>query len=126
MYISLFSLLSIHSGITNYYALSEWFLCSLNPQIGVQLTLLEAIKASITMEELYSKSSEIEGSYHHIASLRRGLQPSYGGHDYHHDPNAMDVDHLTLFLAECTCHMLLRSTWVRMSVDLVGSKVLPV
>ena len=48
-YISSFSLLSVHSGITNYHALLEWFPCGLDPQITVQLTLLGAVKASTTM-----------------------------------------------------------------------------
>ena len=104
-YISSFSLLSVHSGITNYHALSEWFFQGLNLQIAVQLTLLEAVKASTTMEELYSKASEIKGGYCHIASLKRGPQPSYGGSSCHHDPNAMDMDRLTLFPVERACHM---------------------
>ena len=65
-YISSFSLLSIHSRITDYHAVSEWFLHSLNPQIAVQLTLFGAVKTSTTMEELYSKASKIKGSYHCI------------------------------------------------------------
>ena len=103
-YIS-FSLLSVHSGITDYHALSEWFLRGLNPQITVQLTLSGAVKASTTMEELYSKTSEIKGGYCQITSLRRGPQPSYGGGSHHHDPNAMDVDHLMLSLVKQACHM---------------------
>ena len=103
-YIS-FSLLSVHSGITDYHALSEWFLRGLNPQITVQLTLSGAVKASTTMEELYSKTSEIKGGYCQITSLRRGPQPSYGGGSHHHDPNAMDVDRLTLSPVEQACHM---------------------
>ena len=71
-YISSFSLLCICSGITDYHALSEWFLHSLDPQITVQLTLSGAVKTSTTIKELYSKASEIEGSYCHITSLRRG------------------------------------------------------
>ena len=71
----------------------------------VQLTLLGAVKASTTMEELYSKASEIEGGYHHITSLRRGPQPFYGGGSCHHDPNAMDVDHLMLSPVEQACHL---------------------
>ena len=57
------------------------------------------------MEELYSKASEIKRGYHHITSLRRGPQPFYGGSSHHHDPNAMDVDHLTLSLVEWDCHI---------------------
>ena len=30
-YISSFSLLSVHSGITNYHVLLEWFPCGLDP-----------------------------------------------------------------------------------------------
>ena len=77
-YISSFSLLSIQSRITDYHTLSEWFLRGLDPQIVVQLTLLGAVKVSTTMEELYSKASEIEGGYCHITSLRRGPQPLLG------------------------------------------------
>ena len=95
-YISSFSLLSVCSGITDYHALLEWFLQRLNPQITVQLTLSGAVKASTTMEELYSKASEVEGGYCHIVSLRRGPQPSYGRSSHHHNPNAMDIDCLTL------------------------------
>ena len=73
-YISSFSLLSIHSRITNYHVLSEWFFCGLDPYIKVQLTLCEAINAFTTMEELYSKAFEIKRSYHHITMLRRVLQ----------------------------------------------------
>ena len=104
-YISSFSLFSVHSGITNYHALLEWFLQGLDLQIVVQLTLSGAVKAFTTMEELYSKASEIKGGYRHITSLRRGLQPSYGGGSHHHDPNAMDVDHLMLSLVERAHHM---------------------
>ena len=104
-YISSFFLLSVHSGITNYHALLEWFLHSLNTQIAVQLTLYGAIKATIIMEELYSKASEIEGSYCHIITLRKGPQPSYGEGGYHHNPNTMDMDHLMLFPVKHTCHM---------------------
>ena len=57
------------------------------------------------MKELYSKAFEIKGSYHCIALLRRGPQPSYGGGGCHHDPNAMDVDCLTLSLVERAHHM---------------------
>ena len=73
-YIFSFSLLSIHSGITDYHTLLEWFLWGLDLQIVVQLTLLGAVKASTTMEELYSKASKIEGGYCCITSLRRGPQ----------------------------------------------------
>ena len=104
-YIFSFSLLSVCSGITDYHGLLEWFLQGLNLQITVQLTLLEAVKTSTTMEELYSKASEIEEDYHRIASLRRGPQPSYGGGNHHHDPNAMDMDCLTLFPVEQAHHM---------------------
>ena len=104
-YISSFSLLSVHSGITNYHTLSEWFLWGLDPQIAVQLTLLGAVKTSTTIEELYSKASEIEEGYHCIASLRRGPQPSYGGSSHYHNPNAMDMDCLTLSLVEWAHHM---------------------
>ena len=38
--------------------------------------------------------------HHYIASFRRGPQLSYGRGSYHHDPNAMDMDHLMLFLVE--------------------------
>ena len=104
-YISSFSLLSICFRITNYHALSEWFLRGLDPQITVWLTLSGAVKASTTMEELYSKASEIKGGYWCIASLRRGPQPSYGGGNCHHDPDAMDMDHLTLSPVEQAHHM---------------------
>ena len=104
-HISSFSLLSACSGITNYHALLEWFLQGLDPQIVIQLTLSRAVKASTTMEELYSKASEIEGGYCHIASLRREPQPSYGGGSHHHDSNAMDMDHLILSLVEQAYHM---------------------
>ena len=104
-YISSFFLLSVCSRITDYHTLSEWFLQGLDLQIAVQLTLSGAVKASTTMEELYSKASKIEGSYCCITSLRRGPQPSYGGSSCHHDPNAMDVDCLTLSLVEQACHM---------------------
>ena len=57
------------------------------------------------MKELYSKAYKIKGGYHHIASLRRGPQPFYGGGNCHYDPNAMDVDCLTLSLVEWACHM---------------------
>ena len=95
-YISSFSLLLVRSRITNYHALSKWFLRGLNLQIAIQLTLSGAVKFSTTMEELYSKASEIEGGYYHIALLRKGPQSFYGGGSHHHDPNAMDVDCLTL------------------------------
>ena len=75
-YIFSFSLHSVHFRITNYHILLEWFLCSLDPQIMVQLILCGAIKASTTMEELYFKASEIKESYCHIITLRRGSQPS--------------------------------------------------
>ena len=104
-YISSFSLLSVHSRITNYHALSEWFLQALDPQIAVQLTLSGAVKASTTMVELYSKVFKIKEGYHCIASLRRGSQPSYGWGSCHHNPNAMDVNRLTLSLVEQACHM---------------------
>ena len=104
-YISSFSLLSVQSGITNYHVLSEWFLCRLNPQIVVQLTVSGAVKASTTIEKLYSKASKIKGGYYHIASLRRGPQPSYGGGGHHHDPNAMNMDHLTLSPVKQAHHM---------------------
>ena len=47
---------------------------------------------SLPSVELYSKASKIEESYHHIAILRRGPQPSYGAGGCHHDPNAMDYE----------------------------------
>ena len=93
-YISSFSLLFICSGITDYHALSEWFLHSLDPQIVVQLTLSGAVKAS-----------KIKESYCCITLLRRGPQSSYGGGGHHYDPNAINVDCLTLSPVECTCHM---------------------
>ena len=71
----------------------------------VQLTLSGAVTAFTTMEELYSKASEIEGGYCCIASLWRGPQPSFGGGSCHHDPNAMDMDCLTLSLVEQAPHM---------------------
>ena len=67
-----FSLLFICPGITNYHALLERSLCGPDPQTMVQLTLRGAVKASTTMEELYSKASKMKGSYHHITTLRRG------------------------------------------------------
>ena len=97
--------LSVHSRITDYHALSEWFLQGLDLQIVVQLTLSGAVKASTTMEELYSKASEIEGGYCCIASLRRGPQPSYGEGSCYHNPYAMDMDHLMLSPVEWVHHM---------------------
>ena len=93
-YISSFFLLSVCSGITNCHTLLKWFLQGLNLQIMVQLTLLEAVKAS-----------KIKEGYCHIASLRRGPQPSFEGGSHHHNPNAMDMDHLMLSLVEQACHM---------------------
>ena len=71
-YISSLFLLLVCSGITDYHALLEWFLWGLDLQIVIQLTLLGAVKASTTMEKLYSKASEIEGGYHYITSLKIG------------------------------------------------------
>ena len=51
------------------------------------------------------KGLKIEGGYCHITSLKRGPQPFYGGSSCHHDPNAMDVDCLMLFLVEQAHHM---------------------
>ena len=104
-YISSFSFLLVCSGIINYHTLLEWFLQGLDLQIAIQLTPTGAVKASTTMEEPYSKASEIEGEYCHITLLRRGPQPSYGGGSHYHNPNAMDMDHLTLSLVEQACHM---------------------
>ena len=53
-YIYSFFLLFIYFRITDYHALWEWFLCTLDPQIAVQLTLSRAVKASAIMEELCS------------------------------------------------------------------------
>ena len=104
-YISSFFLLSTHSRITDYHTLLEWFLWALNLQIAVQLTLSEAVQASTTMEELYSKASKIEGGYRCITSLRRRPQSSYGGGNHHHNPNAKDVDCLMLSPVEPTHYM---------------------
>ena len=69
------------------------------------LTLSEAVKASTTMEELYSKAPEIKGDYCCITWLKKGPQPSYGEGSHHHDPNAMDMDCLMLSLVKQAHHM---------------------
>ena len=50
-------------------------------------------------------NTEIEGSYHHITSLRRGPQSSYEGDGHHHNSNAMDVDCLMLSPVKCAHYM---------------------
>ena len=50
-------------------------------------------------------NTEIEGSYCHITSLRRGPQSSYEGDGHHHNSNAMDVDCLMLSPVKCAHHM---------------------
>ena len=65
------------------------------------------------MEELYSKASEIKRSYCHIATLRGGPQLLYREGGHHHNPNAMDIDHLMLSPVECTCHIYKNYCFIR-------------
>src|SRR6266568_3625941 len=100
-YISDFDLLAVRTEITDIKALAEWFIRGLDKDISLQLVLSGILDTATSMQEIYNKTSQIAGHFYKAGTIRKTLRPSFAGNYSRSDPNAMDVDRLTISLAEC-------------------------
>src|SRR6266568_8658937 len=95
-YISDFDLLAVKTEITDIKALAKWFIKGLDKDISLQLVLSGVLDTTKSMQDIYVKTSQIMGHFYKASAIRKAPRAAYGGSNNRRDPNAMDVDRLTL------------------------------
>ena len=106
-YVSQFWILARQLGIISSVALIEYFMEGLKPSILAKVYALEKIPTNIT--RWYTQASQIDNQWHQVQEIKaknKGINlpkqqnhttPRYTNTNVNtRDPNAMDVDHLTI------------------------------
>ncbi len=98
--ISDFDLLTVRTDITDVKALAEWFIKGLDKDISLQLVLSGILDTTKSMQHIYVKTFQIMRHFYKADTIRKTPRAPYGGNHSRRDPNAMDVDRLTISLVE--------------------------